>query len=160
LLAHAAWTDLRWRRIANATCLSLVALWPVFLAVSPGPPRPIASIQVAVAILGVGALLWGKGWLGGGDVKLLAAVGLWAGPTHVLQFLLVTGLAGGVLGLLMLACTGRGLLWLAPLQAIAARLRLPVPGLGSLIGAAAPSLPYGVPIALGGAFTCLRLLAP
>ena len=31
----------------------------------------------AAVILGVGTLMFGAGWLGGGDVKLLAASGLW-----------------------------------------------------------------------------------
>lgn len=159
LLARVAWTDVRERRIANRACLAIVALWPVYLAVAAGAVRPVASIQVALAVLAVGALLWGRGWLGGGDVKLLAAVALWAGPSHVLTFLLVTGLAGGVLAVAILWHAQWGLAFLAPLQVAAARLRLPVPALGSLVAATAtPTLPYGVAIALGGAVTGLRLI--
>jgi prepilin peptidase CpaA len=160
LLAHAAWTDIRSRRIANATCLALVALWPLFVAVTSAPVRPLASIQVALAIFAGAALLWGRGWLGGGDVKLLSAMGLWAGPTHALAFLLLTGVAGGVLALVMLWHARNGPAFLAPLQAVAAWLGLPVPGLGAIIGAAtAPTLPYGVAVAVGGGLTCLHLLA-
>ena len=43
------------------------------------------------------------GALGGGDVKLLAAVSLFAGPGRLVDFLIITAIAGGLLGLAILA---------------------------------------------------------
>ena len=37
--------------------------------------------------------------LGGGDVKLLAALGAWVGPTDVIWVALYTGIVGGLLAL-------------------------------------------------------------
>jgi prepilin peptidase CpaA len=85
--------------------------------------------------------------LGGGDVKLLAAAALWAGPDHFTLFLLTTALAGGVLAM-------AALLWrrFAPLLALWRQIA----GLDVL--AARPVLPYGVAIAAGGVAVALRLL--
>jgi prepilin peptidase CpaA len=160
LLGQAAWTDIRERRIANATCLAIVALWPVFLAVTSGPVRPTAALQLALAVFAVGAILWSRGWLGGGDVKLLAATALWAGPSHILAFLLTTTLAGGALSLLILWHARGGFALLLPLQAAAARLGLPFAAAIAPGASSTPAtLPYAVPIAFGGGLTALRLIA-
>jgi prepilin peptidase CpaA len=65
---------------------------------------------------GVHAALWGAlygggflllpflaGGIGGGDVKLMAAVGAWLGNEHALKFVLATAIAGGIWALLYLA---------------------------------------------------------
>ncbi len=46
------------------------------------------------------------GGLGGGDVKLLAALGAWLGPGDVLWLSLYTGVAGGVMALVVSARYG------------------------------------------------------
>jgi prepilin peptidase CpaA len=46
---------------------------------------------------------WHRGWIGGGDVKLLAACALLVPPASVPELLLCTALAGAVLALLYLA---------------------------------------------------------
>ena len=46
---------------------------------------------------------WRRGWIGGGDVKLLAACALLVPPTAVLRFILSTAIAGGGLALIYLA---------------------------------------------------------
>lgn len=48
---------------------------------------------------GVFFLLFLAGGMGAGDVKLMAAVGAWAGLRHSVTLLLATALAGGVLAL-------------------------------------------------------------
>ena len=42
------------------------------------------------------------GMMGGGDVKLAAAIALWFSPFTTLRFLVLTSLAGGVLTLIVL----------------------------------------------------------
>lgn len=56
----------------------------------------------ALLMLLVGAGLFALRWLGGGDVKLWAAVMLWAGPNLWLQALIIGTLAGAVVALLSL----------------------------------------------------------
>jgi prepilin peptidase CpaA len=90
--------------------------------------------------------------LGGGDVKLLAALGAWLGPRDAVWLALYTGVAGGVMAIVvsfargylrtaldnvwMLLCHWR----VAGLQAL--------PGL-TLDTSAAPKLAYAVPILAG-----------
>jgi prepilin peptidase CpaA len=40
--------------------------------------------------------IWRAGAIGGGDVKLAAAVGAWVGLSHLVWFVLAAALAGGV----------------------------------------------------------------
>lgn len=58
---------------------------------------------MALAVLAAGTVLFMYGLFGGGDVKLLAAAALWAGPDLLPELLMVMALAGGALALLLLA---------------------------------------------------------
>ncbi|HMR30458.1 MAG TPA: prepilin peptidase [Geminicoccaceae bacterium] len=156
LLLRAAWTDIRSRRIENRVCALIVALWPVHLVLSPVPPHLLVSLAVALAVFAAATAMWRFGWLGGGDVKLLAAVGLWAGPEHALHFLLVTGLAGGALALALLWYRHVGWTLLVPVQAAVASL-LPRRAASAAVDQA--TLPYGIAIAAGGCWLWLRLFA-
>ena len=71
--------------------------------------------------------------LGGGDVKLLAAVALWLGMSKLALLLIGVGMIGGVFALLWLA-----LRWLV-------RRVLPGRALPSSLEAGAP-LPFALPI--------------
>jgi prepilin peptidase CpaA len=90
--------------------------------------------------------------MGGGDVKLLGAVGAWLGPVGVLYAGLYSVLAGGVLALVVGGMHGYlgkafaniwGLLGLWRTAGIQ-----PLPGL-TLEDAEGPRLAYGVAIASG-----------
>ncbi len=87
-------------------------------------------------------LMFSLGWIGGGDAKLFAAAALWLGWPGAEVFLLVTGLAGGLLAIGLLAVRAD---WLR-LRAHAA------PGwVGRLMTPDGPA-PYGVAIACGALF--------
>ena len=47
-----------------------------------------------------------RGGMGAGDVKLLGAVGAWLGPISALWVALYSGIAGGLMGLLVAAFSG------------------------------------------------------
>lgn len=53
-------------------------------------------------LLAVGMVLFGFKVLGGGDVKLIAASGLWLGLNGLLPFLIYMSFAGGVLAIIIL----------------------------------------------------------
>jgi prepilin peptidase CpaA len=92
------------------------------------PLWPDIGIQVAIAA-GVFALLavaFYAGMMGGGDVKLAAALALWFSPQSTLRFLVFMSIAGGVLTLVVVGLH---------------RLKKK-PG--------KPEVPYGVAIAAGG----------
>ena len=139
LLIGAGAQDLRTMHIANGFSLAIAGLFVVWAGVELSAGRMSAAtlamaIGCAVLVFAVGAAAFAVGALGGGDVKLLAAVTLFAGPAGVVDFLAITAIAGGLLGLAMLAGAPLGQPALAgPLRA---RLRR--------------GLPYGPAIAAGG----------
>ena len=53
-------------------------------------------------VLVVAFVFFTLGWIGGGDAKLAAAISLWLGFDHLLQYLVNAALLGGVLTLLMI----------------------------------------------------------
>ena len=139
VMAAAAFEDFRRLVIPNLLPIILVALWPVYFAASPSLYGALAAIGCAAAVFLVGAVLFARGWLGGGDVKLLAAATLWAGPAGTPSLLMLTGVIGGALALFLLMPLGTQL-------AAAARLMLGQPPLHSPRGMMTP-VPYGVAIA-------------
>ena len=99
LVIYAVISDVTRLRIPNWVSAALIALFVAFLAIG-GKSLPVAEhVLVAACVLAGGFALFGLGWMGAGDVKLMAAVALWAGPSKALTFLLVTGIAGAALAL-------------------------------------------------------------
>jgi prepilin peptidase CpaA len=104
MLLFACWCDFRTRTIPNRLNLAIALLaipfwWSVGIGLWPG-----AAIQAGVALLvfGVFALAFAMGAMGGGDVKLVAAIALWLPWQAVLALLFLMSVAGGVLTLVML----------------------------------------------------------
>jgi prepilin peptidase CpaA len=98
-------------------------------------------------LFGAGLVLFNFRLLGGGDVKLLTAVSLWAGLGTVWAMLVTTAIAGGLLGLSLLLI--RPIAWpcLARLPS-AWSCWIPLslaPGAG---------VPYGLPIAASAILAC------
>lgn len=105
LLVVAIYGDLRRREIPDWSALGLVALF-LILQLYRGRWQAIGEgLLVALAVFGAGVGLFRFGLLGGGDVKLISALALWAGPAGILQFLLLTSFAGGPLSLACLAAS-------------------------------------------------------
>ncbi len=160
LLAVAALLDLRHRRIPNWLA-ALAAVLGVAAVASGGLVALGLHAAVSLLVLLAGMAIWSRGWLGGGDVKLLAALALWAGPGHVAALLVATTLAGGVLatGMILVSRAGASPL-LTFLQIHAARL-LPaaVPALTTNLPRSTASLPYGLAVAAGGAWLVHLILA-
>src|SRR5262249_43332674 len=105
LMAVAAFEDLRRLVIPNRLILALCVLWPFYLAVAPKLILASGAVAAgcAAGVFAVGALLFARGLIGGGDVKLLAVATLWAGPAATPALLVSTGLLGGLLSLVLLS---------------------------------------------------------
>jgi prepilin peptidase CpaA len=99
LLMLAALIDFRERRIPNWLTGGAAALYPLYVLVSPIPIAWPGALAVAAAVFLFGLVLFARQLIGGGDVKLIAAVSLWTGLDHLALFALVTSLAGGGLAL-------------------------------------------------------------
>ena len=128
LLVVAAVIDVRTFTISNRLNLGVALMAPLYWWSAHLPLWPDIGIQVAIAA-GVFALLavaFYAGMMGGGDVKLAAALALWFSPASTLRFLVFMSIAGGVLTLVVVGLH---------------RLKKK-PG--------KPEVPYGVAIAVGG----------
>jgi Flp pilus assembly protein protease CpaA len=99
LFALAALIDLRERRIPNWLTGGVAALYPLYVLVSPIPVAWPGALAVAAAVFLFGLVLFARQLIGGGDVKLIAAITLWAGLDELALFALVTSLVGGGLAL-------------------------------------------------------------
>jgi prepilin peptidase CpaA len=108
LMIAAAIVDFRRLVIPNPLIGGLCVMWLLALETTPNATlaAAIAAIGCAAAIFLCGAVLFARGLIGGGDVKLLAAASLWAGADAVPPLLLLTGLIGGLLALLFLTPLG------------------------------------------------------
>jgi prepilin peptidase CpaA len=99
ILALAALEDM-WRlRIANLFPVLLVILFPVWVwivGVAPGLWENVALFGLTLA---VGLFMFARKWLGGGDVKLLAAIALWFNFQGGLTLLISVTIGGGLLAL-------------------------------------------------------------
>jgi prepilin peptidase CpaA len=155
LLALAAYTDLRSRRIPNAAVAALLAcgIAQAMVAVGPWP-----GLLFAIKGMLLGFALWLPlhlaGAVGAGDVKLAAAASSWLGVSGAIHAWVAGALAGGVLAVVVIArldawrrtATNLGLIFVS---LRAGRLAVPVPT------ASDRGLPYGVAIAAGALFAML-----
>ena len=100
LALFAAVTDLRSRRIPNWLTLPGLAL-AIAWHVTHGTWRT-AALGFLLATL-IYLPLWLAGGRGAGDLKLMAAMGAWLGPTSWIQLFVLTALVGGLwaLGLII-----------------------------------------------------------
>jgi prepilin peptidase CpaA len=99
-LLVAAFTDLRSRQISNKLNAAIALGAPLFWWASGLSFGDIAW-QVGIALLSLVVLagFFALRWMGGGDVKLLAALALWIQPALFLQLIIVMAIIGGVLTL-------------------------------------------------------------
>ena len=150
MVCVAAWSDVRSRRIPNRLTVAglLVAL---SLRVLLGAVPLWQGVLGAALALSISVLLFALGILGGGDAKLLTAVGAFLGPAGFVGALAISCVVGAVMAVGDAARRGVLLLLFIHLLDILAfwrafgqggeRRRLTTPG--------ALTVPFGVAIAVG-----------
>lgn len=101
LLVRAAVTDIRARVISNRLNAAIAILAPVYWFSLGLAPWPDMAIQCALglAVLMMFAVLFALGMMGGGDVKMLAALALWLPVGALVTLIILTALLGGVVTL-------------------------------------------------------------
>jgi prepilin peptidase CpaA len=148
--------DLRCRRIPNTLTLGAAAAAIGFHAIVGGIDGGLTSVGgwlVGVALL---FLPFALGGMGGGDVKLLGALGAWVGPADAVWLALYTGIAGGVLAIVIAAvrgylpAAGRNI-WALLMFWRVMGLK-PMPSL-TLQSGSAPRMAYAAPILAGTVVT-------
>jgi prepilin peptidase CpaA len=91
--------DLRTRRIPNVLTIGAAVLAVGAAAAADGVAGVLTSGTGWLAGLALFLPLFLVRGMGGGDVKLLAALGAWLGPADVVRVALYGSLAGGVLAI-------------------------------------------------------------
>lgn len=131
--AAAAVEDAIRLRISNVTCAAIALGALVAMAIA-GPGVALwQNFALFAAVMVVGTAAFSAGVLGGGDVKLMAAIALWLNLRGGLVFLGSVFLAGGLVAILYVTVR---IARRAPLQSRKSR-----------------RIPYGVAIALATVFT-------
>jgi prepilin peptidase CpaA len=135
VLAWAAVSDIRVRKIPNGSVLALLALFAPWALLNTGP-WVLWALAGGFIALAVSVGLYAAGIVGAGDSKMFAAVALFAGLTELPRLALVTALAGGVIAAISVASR--------PNRAL---VMLTLRGKGDF----GRGIPYGVAIAIAGA---------
>jgi prepilin peptidase CpaA len=145
-------TDIRSRRVPNVLTFGAAVVAVLFHTLDGQAGGFIQSVEGWFVGAAVFFIPFALGGLGGGDVKLLAALGAWVGPVDAVWIALYTGVAGGVLALAVALFTGylgRALsnvwLLLSHWRVVGIRPLHEV----SLDGSAGPRLAYAIPIFAG-----------
>lgn len=151
--------DVRTRRIPN---------WLTFGATAVGLAYGLSSSGLSGLGLSMAGWLTGAalfipffvlGGMGAGDVKLLAALAAWLGPSESIWLAIFAAMAGGVLGVCV--ALARGYIRTASSNLFLMLMHwrtnglTPVPGI-TLRDSAAPRLAYAIPITIGAVCTLWR----
>ena len=150
----ASWIDYTQRRVPNW----LNALLIVLGFIAQGHFHGVSGLWTGLGGLGVGfgvlIIPWLMHAMGAGDVKLMAAIGVWFGPWMTLVSFALGALIGGVIALVMIAAGGKLRSAWANLGVIVIKCshpKLAFDDFGSThsFGSSSTLLPYGVPLTIG-----------
>ena len=150
LLLYVATIDVATRLIRNEICLALALLGIAGQFASP--MQIVESLISATILFLLLFMIYQRGWIGGGDVKLLAALAVGLPLEGTIQLLTITALAGGVLALVHLMMRLLPSPRLAPAGSSLVRRVYAIERWRHLRHA---PLPYGVAIACGGIWTVM-----
>ena len=140
-LLAAAVHDIRSYEIPNRFPVA-IALAFVAISFTGDLHTALSGLALGATVFAIGLVLFARRWVGGGDVKLLAAIALWVAIPFVASFALVTSLAGALLGLILMTPLRR--LFPAPPAELVA--------ITGTAGSLRQPMPFGVAIAVGGLF--------
>ena len=143
--------DLRTRRIPNWLTLPALVLGLTLHVVLLGLPGLVASLSGVAVVTALLLPSFALGGIGGGDVKMMAAVGALLGPGPAVISLMTGMVLGGIVMLVHVARLGRLGQTLGSLVGMAAgalRTRSVAPLQAPAARADAVTLPYSVPLGL------------
>lgn len=136
-------TDFFTRKIPNIHCAAM-ALPAVIYGLLAGVNGAISHLLCGLVVLAIGIVLFRRKILGGGDVKMLAALALWFLPNQLTYFVLMTLICGGVVGAIFLT----GIIISILINRWAPNLKVPLMRLDQ-------GMPYS--LAIAGGFTAAAL---
>ncbi|MFM9848723.1 MAG: prepilin peptidase [Hyphomicrobiaceae bacterium] len=101
-VSYAIVSDLRRLIIPNWIPVALAVTFPIFALVHAGLDRIPAHLAIAAVVFLISLIFFVADWMGGGDIKLLAALMLWVGPGTTPEFLVVMSLLGAMLAIALM----------------------------------------------------------
>lgn len=104
ILVSAGIEDARIREISNwkNAAIALLALpWWIAMGLNPWPDMAI-QLGIALIVFALFAAAFHFGMMGGGDVKMIAALALWFPFDKLVSLIVIMSLVGGALTLVML----------------------------------------------------------
>jgi prepilin peptidase CpaA len=152
LLVIAAWRDVVSRTIPDAVALLLLAVGGLS-RLFEGPSALATSGGAALLLFALLMIAYSRGYIGGGDVKLMTAFAIGLSPLNSYHFVVATAVAGGFLGIAYLILSRSTHL---PHPANDRSLPRRVMAVEFWRARRRGSLPYGVAIATGGTFVLLH----
>ncbi len=91
---YGALSDLTRYKIPNTVSYGLILLFAPYAALAWNTKPVLLHLGIGALVFVMCFIFWRMKWLGGGDVKFMAALSLWMGPDRILLFLiLLTGLS-------------------------------------------------------------------
>ncbi len=97
-LAYAVVSDVRRLKIPNRASIVIAAAFlPAALLAGLEYSAIAVHYAVGAGLLGIGFIAFSRNLIGGGDVKLLAAAGIWSGTAQLGPYLVLVAVLGGVL---------------------------------------------------------------
>jgi prepilin peptidase CpaA len=142
LFVAAAYGDIKSLRIPNKLAITVAVLGVFRLFAIGDPSAALYTVGASAIVFIVTFLLFWRGILGGGDVKLLSATVLLIGYRDLFSFLLIMSICGALVSFVVLFIHRCLPLWLGPRLAV-------------LVPRARLAVPYGVAIASAGVVTLL-----
>jgi prepilin peptidase CpaA len=138
LLCCAALSDVMSLRIPNLLTGAIVVLAVVAgLFVVRDVDWWLSHIGAGVLVLVIGMALFATGKIGGGDIKMMAAVALWHGFDKLAPLMIIIGIIGGFVGIVFFALRHFGFGMMLAIHGV------------RLQSLESKGVPYGVAIAAG-----------
>jgi len=150
----ASWIDYTQHRVPNWLNLSLIVTGFICQGVFMGWSGVATGFWGLLTGFGLLILPWMMHGMGAGDVKLMAAIGVWLGPLYTFYSFGLGALIGGLAGAVMIVSTGRLRMACANLGLILAKCSSRQTlfsdfGSAKSFGSTSQLLPYGVPLTAG-----------
>ena len=146
--------DVAKRRIPNLVTGAVALLGVAAQLVDRGGWSVLSGLGAAVISVALLYRPWTAGGIGGGDVKMAAAVAIWVGLGGMIRYALAVAAAGGIVALVMYSLSRKAIRQDIRTNLTLAALQQSLPTV-EVRGAGRPSVPYGLAIAAGAAFALL-----
>jgi prepilin peptidase CpaA len=154
LMVGSVW-DIARRRIPNVVTGAAALAGVGLQLVDRGWLSMLSGLAAAIVSIALLYRPWMAGGIGGGDVKMAAAVAIWVGLGGLIRYALAVAAAGGIVALIMYVLSRKAVREEVRTNLTLAVLQQTMPSV-EIRKSGRASVPYGLAIAAGAAFALLR----